>query len=65
MLRSRSTVWLFGLLAFTLLWDASGLDLPVMQAIGTSAGFALRNEWWLSAVLHDGLRHAMTGAWLL
>lgn len=63
--RSRSTVWLFGLLAFTLLWDASGLDLPVMQAIGTSAGFALRNEWWLSAVLHDGLRHAMTGAWLL
>jgi membrane-associated PAP2 superfamily phosphatase len=65
MLRSRSTVWLFGLLAFTLLWDASGLDLPVMQVIGTPQGFGLRNEWWLSAVLHDGLRHAMTGAWLL
>ena len=63
--RSHPTAWLFGLLALTLLWDASGLDLPVMHLIGTPQGFALRDTWLLSAVLHDGLRHAMTGAWLL
>lgn len=63
--RSRPVVWLFGLLALTLLWDAAGLDMPVMQAIGTPQGFAQRDAWWLSAVLHDGLRQAMTGAWLL
>jgi len=63
--RSRPTAWLLGLLALTLLWDASGLDLAVMQAIGSPQGFALRDNWLLSAVLHDGLRHAMTGAWLL
>lgn len=63
--RSRPLVWLSGLLAFTLLWDVSDLDRAVMQAIGTSQGFALREAWWLSAVLHDGLRTAMTLAWLL
>jgi len=65
MLRSRSTAWLLGLLALTLLWDASGLDMTVMQAIGTHRGFALRDNWLMSSVLHDGLRHAMTFAWLL
>lgn len=65
MQRSRPTAWLFGLLAFTLLWDASGLDLAVMQVIGTPVGFALRDNWLLSAVLHDGLRQTMTVAWLL
>jgi membrane-associated PAP2 superfamily phosphatase len=63
--RSRPFVWLSGLLAITLLWDASGLDRAVMQAIGSPQGFALRDAWWLSAVLHDGLRTAMTLAWLL
>jgi membrane-associated PAP2 superfamily phosphatase len=63
--RNRPIIWLSGLLALTLLWDASGLDLRVMQAIGSPRGFALRDAWLLSAVLHDGLRHTMTGAWLL
>ncbi|WP_066273597.1 sulfatase-like hydrolase/transferase [Hydrogenophaga palleronii] len=61
------TAWsgLFGLLAFVLLWDLSGLDMVVMQHIGTAQGFALQDHWWLSHVLHDGLRQAMVGAWLL
>ncbi|MDP3812149.1 MAG: phosphatidic acid phosphatase, partial [Hydrogenophaga sp.] len=63
--RLRPTVWLFGLFALTLLWDALGLDLAVMQAIGTPHGFALQDSWLLTVVLHDGLRQAMTVAWLL
>ena len=48
-------VWL-GLLAITLAWDALGLDLPLMQHIGTSRGFALRGDALLERVMHDGLR---------
>ncbi len=41
-----------------LLWDASGLDLWVMQHIASPAGFVLTNNYWLSAVLHTGARNA-------
>lgn len=62
---SSAALWVPGLFAVTLLWDLSGLDMAVMQAIGTPKGFAWQNTWLLSRVLHDGLRQAMTGFWLL
>ena len=54
-------VWL-AVLAFTLLWDASGLDLRVMQMIGGPDGFAWRELPLLSRWLHDRWRSAATGA---
>ena len=45
----------------TLAWDASGLDLPVMQLIGTPAGFPWQHQVLLERVLHDGGRSL---AWL-
>ncbi|MGC4396731.1 sulfatase-like hydrolase/transferase [Hydrogenophaga sp. T2] len=62
---SRAALWLCGLLLITLLWDVSGLDLSVMQAIGDPQGFALRHQWLLERVLHDGVRQAMTLAFVL
>lgn len=47
--------WL-GVFALTLIWDALGLDLPLMRHIGTAQGFALRGDALLQGVLHDGLR---------
>lgn len=64
-IRSSPATWLLGLFTATLLWDLSGLDASVMHAIGTPQGFALQDAWWLSRVLHDGLRQVMTGFWLL
>ncbi len=63
-LRSSPTTWLLGLFTLTLLWDATGLDTATMRLIGTPRGFALQDAWLLTRVLHDGLRQAMTGAWL-
>lgn len=42
-----------------LAWEASGLDLALAHAMGGSAsGFALRDNVWLSSVLHSGARQA-------
>lgn len=51
---SRARGWAIsgGLLALALLWDLSGWDLQVMQWFGSEQGFALRNNWWLSTVMH-------------
>jgi membrane-associated PAP2 superfamily phosphatase len=49
-------------LAGLLAWDASGWDLTVMRQFGNDAGFAWRDTWWASRVLHDGGRWA---AWSL
>lgn len=43
-------------------WDASGLDLPFARLAGGAGGFAWRNNWWLTAVVHEGGRSL---AWLL
>lgn len=64
-IRSPFAIGLLGLLVFTLLWDMGGPDMAIMSAIGTPQGFALKDTWLLSRVLHDGLRQAMTGFWLL
>ncbi|MEY5029007.1 MAG: hypothetical protein RLZ63_1322 [Pseudomonadota bacterium] len=39
-------------------WDTSGLDLPSAQWFGNAQGFALRDNYWLTAILHDGARQA-------
>jgi membrane-associated PAP2 superfamily phosphatase len=57
--------WLLGALFATLLWDWSGLDLGVMQLLGTAQGFGLRNQWWMEHVLHDALRQLSTAIYLL
>lgn len=46
------------LAAFLLLlaWDHSGLDLTAVRAWGTAGGFAWRDHWFTSGVLHSGSR---------
>ncbi|HEY9108309.1 MAG TPA: phosphatase PAP2 family protein [Roseateles sp.] len=43
-------------LAALLVWDASGLDLRVMRHVGSAAGFALREAWFTTQVIHEGGR---------
>jgi membrane-associated PAP2 superfamily phosphatase len=43
-------------LALVLGWDAIGWDLPVMRWVGSASGFAWREHWLTSRVLHDGTR---------
>jgi membrane-associated PAP2 superfamily phosphatase len=43
-----------------LVWDASGLDLTVMHGLANEQGFVLRDNWWLTEVLHTGVRQ-LTG----
>jgi membrane-associated PAP2 superfamily phosphatase len=60
---SRRLAWstLAGL-ALVIGWDAAGLDLAAARAWAGPAGFPLQHHWFLSGVLHDGLRPL---AWLL
>jgi membrane-associated PAP2 superfamily phosphatase len=50
-------------------WDASGLDLSVMASLGNTAGFTLRDQWWLETVFHTGARQlalvAFVGLWVM
>jgi membrane-associated PAP2 superfamily phosphatase len=48
--------------ALLLAWDFSGWDLAVARLFADSRGFAAREAWWASRLLHDGGRIA---AWLL
>ncbi|MCW5631029.1 MAG: phosphatase PAP2 family protein [Rhodoferax sp.] len=54
-----TTVALFVLIAA---WDLSGLDLVMARWFGSPAGFALRDHWFWSTVLHEGARRV---AWAL
>lgn len=45
-----------GLLALVI-WDLLGLDLPISRLFGDAAGFALRDQWLVSDVLHSGARY--------
>jgi membrane-associated PAP2 superfamily phosphatase len=49
-------------LLLLLAWDFSGLDLAVARLTADRNGFALREAWWASQLLHDGGRIA---SWLL
>ena len=53
-------IWVI-VMAVTLIWDFAGLDMAVMTHIGTPNGFPLRDNWWLSHVLHDRLRLVSQG----
>lgn len=54
---ARTDTWVVTLgLLVLLAWDASSLDLTLIQTVGTPAGFAWREAWWTSRVLHDGGR---------
>lgn len=39
-----------------LMWDASGLDLTVMHGFANEQGFALRDNGWLTELLHTRAR---------
>ena len=43
-------------LALLLLWDFSGLDLPMAQLFGGPQGFAQTDSWLWAGLLHDDLR---------
>jgi membrane-associated PAP2 superfamily phosphatase len=52
-----ASLWLWGtLLLLTLAWDASGSDLSAMTWLGGPDGFAWREHWWLSNVMHSGVK---------
>lgn len=51
-----------GALALLILWDASCLDLPLARLSGDGHGFALRGNYWLEVVFHQGARDS---GWLL
>ena len=49
-----TSLWLWGSwLVLTLIWDASGSDLNVATWLAGPQGFALRDHWWLSRVMHE------------
>lgn len=48
--------WLLLAAAALLAWDASSLDMPVARWAGTAQGFAWRDHWLLTTVLHTGGR---------
>ncbi len=53
----RASLWLWGmLLVLTMAWDAVGFDLQVMSWLGGPEGFAWRDHWWLSNVMHTGAK---------
>lgn len=54
--------WTLAGLGFLLAWDASGLDLALARRVADSHGFALRDHWLLSGLLHAGARRL---GWLL
>ena len=55
--------WLVALagLAALLLWDAAGWDLAVVRLFADAHGFALRDHWLTSGLLHQGGRWVATG----
>jgi len=55
--------WLtLALFAVIVAWDLSGLDLVMARWLGSPTGFALRDHWLWSKVLHQGARRV---AWAL
>lgn len=51
-----------GLMLTFLAWDSTGWDMALAQPWGNSAGFALRDNWWMSTVMHTGARNL---GWLI
>jgi len=59
--RPDAVISLIGLLIL-LAWDFSGGDMQMAQWWGESTGFALRDNWWMVKVMHEGMRNA---GWVL
>jgi membrane-associated PAP2 superfamily phosphatase len=56
--KKLGTAWVTaGLLALLLMWELSGLDIPLARLSGGLDGFALREDWLLTTVFHQGGRH--------
>lgn len=54
---SRKLLLLTAAALLTLIvWDASGLDMVVAQLSGGRTGFALRDNWLLTQIFHDGAK---------
>lgn len=49
------------LVGLAVAWDASGLDLAFARMAGGAGGFAMRESWWLTVIVHEGGRSL---AWL-
>ena len=54
--------WTVMVLACVVLWDMSGLDVPMAHWFGNSHGFALQNDWFMVNVAHEGARRL---AWVI
>jgi membrane-associated PAP2 superfamily phosphatase len=54
--RPRIFLWTLSSFFLLLLWDYSGLDLPMAQWFGSASGFALESHWLWRGVLHDDIR---------
>ena len=44
------------LLPLLVAWDFSGADMKIEAYWGGSSGFALRSNWWMEKILHEGAR---------
>lgn len=53
---ARDLRWLGAGLLLTLGWDLSGLDLRFTRLFGSATGFAWRDTWLLTTVMHDASR---------
>lgn len=60
--KNRTVAWTLALFLLFALWDMTGLDLQLAHWFGNASGFALRDHWLWSKVLHEGARRA---AWTL
>jgi membrane-associated PAP2 superfamily phosphatase len=52
----RDLAWLAAGLLLLIGWDMAGADLTVTRWFGSATGFALRESWWTSGLLHEGGR---------
>lgn len=52
----RDLAWLGAGWLLLVGWDVAGADLAVARWFGTTQGFALREVWWTSDLLHTGGR---------
>lgn len=58
----RDLLWTLGALLLLIAWEASGLDLAIVRQWGNAQGFAWRDAWLTSRLLHEGGRAL---AWVL
>ena len=59
---SRLVLWTVVTLLLCLAWDGAGQDLALARWFGDPSGFAYRDHWLFSGVLHRGARRV---AWAL